>query len=70
MLYLKMEVLPLADVFENFVEKSTLMYGINLLYSYSAPGFTWNAGSKMTKIKLDFLKDTAKLTSGEEILLL
>ena len=26
--------------FENFVEKSTLMYGIKPLYSYSAPGYT------------------------------
>ena len=33
MLYLKMDILQLADVFENFVEKSTLMYGINPLYS-------------------------------------
>ena len=41
MLYLKMDVLQLADIFENFVEKSDLMYGINLLYfSYSAPGYT------------------------------
>ena len=33
MFYLQMDVLQLADVFENFVEKSTLMYGINPLYS-------------------------------------
>ena len=57
MLYLKMDVLQLADIFENFVEKSTLMYGINPLYSYSAPGYTWKAGLKLTNIKLDFIKD-------------
>ena len=56
-LYLKMDVLQLTDVFENFVEKSTLEYGINPLYSYSLPGYTWKAGLKLTKIKLDFLKD-------------
>ena len=55
MLYLKMDVFQLADVFENFVEKSTLMYGINPLYSYSAPGYTWKAGLKLTNIKLDFI---------------
>ena len=55
MLYLKMDVLMLGDVFENFVEKSTLMYGIIPLYSYSAPGCTWKAGLKLTNIKLDFI---------------
>ena len=52
-----MDVLQLADVFENFVEKSTLEYSINSLYSYSLPGYTWKAGLKITKIKLDFKKD-------------
>ena len=51
MFYLQMDVLQLADVFENFVEKSTLIYGINPLYSYSAPSYAWKAGLKMTKIK-------------------
>ena len=35
MLHLKMDVLQLADVFENFVESSTREYKINPLYSYS-----------------------------------
>ena len=56
-LYLKMDVLQLTEVFENFVEKSTLEYGINPLYGYSLPGYTWKAGLKLTKIKLDFIKD-------------
>ena len=51
MFYLKTDVLQLADIFENFVEKSTLMYGINPFYSYSAPGYTWKAGLKLTNIK-------------------
>ena len=70
MLYLKMDVLQLADVFENFVESSTREYKINPLYSYSLPGYTWKAGLKLTNIKLDFIKDTAKLPSGKELLLL
>ena len=57
MIYLKMDVLQLADVFEIFVEKATLEYNINPLYSYSLPGYTWKAGLKITKIKLDFIKD-------------
>ena len=38
--YLKMDALQLADIFENFAEKSTLEYSINPLYSYSPPGYT------------------------------
>ena len=52
-----MDVLQLADVFENFVEKSSLGYSINPLYSYSLPGYTWKAGLKITKIKLDSVKE-------------
>ena len=33
------------------------MNGINPLYSYSAPGYTWKAGLKFTNIKLDYIKD-------------
>ena len=56
MLYLKMDVLQLTDVFENFVESSTREYKINPLYSYSRPGYTWKAGLKLTNIKLDYYK--------------
>ena len=52
-----MDVLHLADIFENFVEKATLEYGINPLYSYSLPGYTWKACLNFTNIKLDFIKD-------------
>ena len=43
------------DVFEIFAEKSTQQYGINPLYSYSAPGYTWKTDLKITSIKLDSL---------------
>ena len=52
-----MDVLQLADVFETFFEKATLEYSINPLYSYSLPGYTWKAGLKITKTKLNFIKD-------------
>ena len=57
MIYLKMDVLQLTDVFENFLQTSTDEYGINPLYSFSAPGFTWKAGLKFTNIKLNLIKD-------------
>ena len=57
MIYLKMDFLQLTDIFENFVQTSTEEYGINPLYSFSAPGYTWKTGLKLTNIKLDFVKD-------------
>ena len=52
-----MDILQLADVFENFIQSSIKSYGINPLYSYSLPGYTWKVGLKQTKIKLDFIKE-------------
>ena len=61
-----MDVLQLTDIFENFIEKSTQEYGINPLYSYSAPGYTWKAGLKLTNIKLDFINDKELLLLLED----
>ena len=57
LLYLKMDILQLADVFESFIQSATKSYGINPLYSYSLPGYTWKVGLKQTKIKLDYIKE-------------
>ena len=70
MLDIKMDVLQLADVIENFVESSRRESNSNPWYSYSLPGYTWRAGLKITNIKLDYIKDTAKLASGKELILL
>ena len=42
--------------FEKFVETFAHQYGINPSNSYSTPGYTWQAGLKLTEIKLDFIK--------------
>ena len=56
-LYLKTDVLLLADVFENFIKVSTIEYGLNPLYCVSLPGYTWNCGLSFTGITLDYIKD-------------
>ena len=57
MLYLKNDVLLLTDIFQNYVDTCKKAYGINPLYSYSTPSFTWKAGLKITRIKLDSITD-------------
>ena len=56
-LYLKSDVILLADVFENFIEISVDEYGINPLYCVSLPGYTWQCGLKYTGINLQTLQD-------------
>ena len=56
-LYLKSDVILLADVFEKFVKLSTKEYGINPLYWVSLPGYTYQCALKITDIKLQTLQD-------------
>ncbi len=56
-LYLKTDVLLLADVFENFVNISVNEFGINPLYCVSLPGYTWHCGLKYTEIELEYIKN-------------
>ena len=57
MLYPKNDVLLLTDIFQNYIDTCKKAYGINPLYSYSTPSFTWKAGLKMTGVKLDYITD-------------
>ena len=57
MLYLKNDVLLLTDIFQNYIDTCKKAYGINPLYSYSTPSFTWKAGLRMTGVKLDYITD-------------
>ena len=56
-LYLKSDVILLADVFEKFIEISIEEYGNNPLHCVSLPGYTWQCGMKYTDIKLQTLQD-------------
>ena len=56
-LYLKSDVILLADVFEKFIKISVEEYGIVPLYCVSLPGFTWQCGLKYTGINLQTLQD-------------
>ena len=49
-LYLKTDVLILADVFEKFRRLCLKNYGLDAAHYFSLPDFTWEAMLKMTKV--------------------
>ena len=56
-LYLKTDVLLLADVISNYQHVSHKAYGLEPLWFLTAPSLSYNAAMKMTKISLDLLTD-------------
>ena len=56
-LYMITDVLILADVFENFRKIGMENYKLDPAWYYMSPGLSWDALLKITKVKLELLKD-------------
>ena len=56
-LYMKIDILLLADVFENFRQQCIQTYGLDPAHYYTTPGFSWDAMLKHTGVKLRQLTD-------------
>ena len=56
-IYMKVDVLLLAEIFEEFCEKSMAAYGLDPLHYYISPGLSWDAMLKMTGVQLELLTD-------------
>ena len=56
-LYLKTDVLLLCDIFENFRNISLRDYCLDPCPFFSAPGLSWSATLRMTKVNLQLLTD-------------
>ena len=58
--YLRKDVLLLADVFEKFIFTCLKYYSLDPCHYFSAPGLSWDAMLKMTKIALEKISDRDK----------
>ena len=65
-LYLKTDVLLLADVFESFRNLFKKSYELYPCHYYSAPNMIWDVMLKTTKVELELLSDVYMLLFGEK----
>ena len=65
-LYLKSDVIILADVFETFRDLCMTNYELDPAWYYTAPGLAWDAALKMTMVELELLTDIQRLDMAEE----
>ena len=56
-LYLKADVLLLADVFEKLINTCLKYYGLDPCHYFSSPGLSWDTRLKMTGIELELISD-------------
>ena len=65
-LYLKSDVLLLADVFEEFRRNSLENYSLDPAWYYTSPGLSWDAVLKHSGVKLELLSDAEMLLMFEK----
>ena len=56
-LYLKSDVILLAEVFETFRGVCMKNYKLDPCFYYSSPGLSWDVRLKNTKVKLELSSD-------------
>ena len=56
-LYCKSDVLLLSCIIDRYRDTCLSIYGLDPVHYYTAPGLTWDAGLKYTKVELQLLQD-------------
>jgi len=56
-LYLKVDILLITDVMENFQDLCMSTYNLDPVYYYTAPGFMFDAMLRYTGVSLELLTD-------------
>ena len=64
-LYLRTDVILLANVFEAFRDTCLEHYGLDLAHFYTSPGLAWKACLKKTRVRLELLTDPNMLLMFE-----
>ena len=64
--FLKKDVLLLADTFEKFISTCLKYYDLDPCHYFTAPGPSWDALLKMTKVELEKLSDPDKYMFFEQ----
>ena len=65
-LHHRVDVLPLADVFENFRDICIKNYKLDPAHYYTAPGLAWDASLKVIEVELELLSDIDALLMVEK----
>ena len=65
-LYLKTDVILLANVFESFREVCMKNYGLDPAHFYTAPGLAWKACLTKTEVRRELLQDPDMLLMFEQ----
>lgn len=56
-IYLKADVLLLADIFENFRSQCMQIYGLDPAHYMTTPGYSWDAMLKQTGVTIELITD-------------